>query len=165
MLLDDVMSELDPDRRRRLVEMLELDGQALITATEPGHVPASQARELAIADGVATASEAVGERRRRRQAGAAQARGSARPAGRRSGAADAAGRGPGRLAGACGELIAANSEPVAERDGTVTIACATGAWAQELELMSDELLTRIGAVVGPDRVRRMRFTADLARHR
>ena len=66
---------------------------------------------------------------------------------------------------ACGEAIAANSEPVAERDGTVTVACASGAWAQELELMGDELTTRVGAIVGPDRVRRMRFTADLARHR
>ena len=66
---------------------------------------------------------------------------------------------------ACGEAIAANSEPVAERDGTVTVACASGAWAQELELMGDELTARVGAIVGPDRVRRMRFTADLARHR
>jgi predicted nucleic acid-binding Zn ribbon protein len=66
---------------------------------------------------------------------------------------------------ACGEAIAANSEPVAERDGTVTIACESGAWAQELELMSDELTRRVGAVVGEDRVRRLRFTADLARHR
>jgi DNA replication and repair protein RecF len=60
MLLDDVMSELDPDRRRRLIEMLERDGQALITATEPDHVPARNARELAIADGVATVQEPVG---------------------------------------------------------------------------------------------------------
>ena len=60
MLLDDVMSELDPERRRRLVEMLERDGQALITATEPDHVPASGARSLEIAAGVATAQEPVG---------------------------------------------------------------------------------------------------------
>ena len=66
---------------------------------------------------------------------------------------------------ACGEAIAANSEPVAERDGTVTVACASGPWAQELELMSDELTRRVGALVGEDRVRRLRFTADLARHR
>jgi len=42
MLLDDVMSELDPDRRRLLTERLEAgSGQALITATEPAHVPAT----------------------------------------------------------------------------------------------------------------------------
>ena len=35
LLLDDVMSELDPDRRRRLVERLRRGGQALITAASP----------------------------------------------------------------------------------------------------------------------------------
>ncbi len=39
MLLDDVMSELDPDRRERLVGLLAEGGQALITATERAHVP------------------------------------------------------------------------------------------------------------------------------
>ena len=59
MLLDDVMSELDPERRRRLVAMLETGGQALITATEAEHVPATAALELAIEGGVATAHEAA----------------------------------------------------------------------------------------------------------
>jgi DNA replication and repair protein RecF len=40
MLLDDVMSELDPDRRGRLVELLARGGQSLITTTEAEHVPA-----------------------------------------------------------------------------------------------------------------------------
>jgi DNA replication and repair protein RecF len=39
MLLDDVMSELDAERRQRLAEVLRGGGQALITATEPEHVP------------------------------------------------------------------------------------------------------------------------------
>jgi DNA replication and repair protein RecF len=39
MLLDDVMSELDPDRRLLLVELLRGDGQALLTATETSQVP------------------------------------------------------------------------------------------------------------------------------
>jgi DNA replication and repair protein RecF len=39
MLLDDVMSELDPERRGLLVELLGGAGQALITATEPSQVP------------------------------------------------------------------------------------------------------------------------------
>ena len=55
LLLDDVMSELDPERRSRLVAMLEDGGQALITATEIDHVPATGAAELAIEGGVATA--------------------------------------------------------------------------------------------------------------
>jgi DNA replication and repair protein RecF len=39
MLLDDVMSELDAERRVRLAELLRGGGQALITATEAEHVP------------------------------------------------------------------------------------------------------------------------------
>ena len=34
MLLDDVMSELDADRRELLAELLRSGGQALVTATE-----------------------------------------------------------------------------------------------------------------------------------
>ena len=60
MLLDDVMSELDPERRQLLVAMLESGGQALITATEAAHVPTSDASELAIADGIAVATESIG---------------------------------------------------------------------------------------------------------
>ena len=40
MLLDDVMSELDTDRRRALVELLRsTDGQSVITTTDLEHVP------------------------------------------------------------------------------------------------------------------------------
>ena len=39
LLLDDVMSELDADRRLRLAELLRGGGQALVTATEAEHVP------------------------------------------------------------------------------------------------------------------------------
>ncbi len=54
MLLDDVMSELDPERRRRLVALLDGGGQALITATETEHVPAGAvSRRLRIDSGAA----------------------------------------------------------------------------------------------------------------
>jgi DNA replication and repair protein RecF len=39
LLLDDVMSELDPERRERLVERLGGDGQALITAADENSLP------------------------------------------------------------------------------------------------------------------------------
>jgi DNA replication and repair protein RecF len=39
VLLDDVMSELDAERRLRLVELLRAGGQAVVTATEAEHVP------------------------------------------------------------------------------------------------------------------------------
>jgi DNA replication and repair protein RecF len=54
LLLDDVMSELDGPRRRRLAEVLAGRGQAVITATEPGHVPGADAPgvvRLAVVDG------------------------------------------------------------------------------------------------------------------
>lgn len=39
MLLDDVMSELDAERRELLADLLRSGGQAVITTTEPDHVP------------------------------------------------------------------------------------------------------------------------------
>ena len=43
LLLDDVMSELDAERRRRLVERLEGAGQSVITTTDLAHVPGADA--------------------------------------------------------------------------------------------------------------------------
>ena len=55
MLLDDVTSELDPERRELLCERLERGGgQTLVTATESSHLPASCERiELAVRGGAA----------------------------------------------------------------------------------------------------------------
>ena len=55
MLLDDVTSELDPERRALLCERLAAGaGQALVTATESSHLPASCERlELAVRGGAA----------------------------------------------------------------------------------------------------------------
>jgi DNA replication and repair protein RecF len=39
LLLDDVMSELDPERRAMLLELLDSAGQTLITTADPGTVP------------------------------------------------------------------------------------------------------------------------------
>ena len=47
LLLDDVMSELDPERRERLVERLTRGGQTLITAASADSVPA-RARERVV---------------------------------------------------------------------------------------------------------------------
>ncbi len=46
LLLDDVMSELDPDRRERLVARLGNGGQALISAAAEESVPAPALRQL-----------------------------------------------------------------------------------------------------------------------
>ena len=55
MLLDDVTSELDPERRGLLCDRLAAGGgQALVTATESSHLPASCERlELAVRGGAA----------------------------------------------------------------------------------------------------------------
>jgi DNA replication and repair protein RecF len=56
-LLDDVMSELDGERRERLVARLA-GGQALVTSTDIEHVPGARGpgvTRVAVADGVATA--------------------------------------------------------------------------------------------------------------
>jgi DNA replication and repair protein RecF len=62
MLLDDVMSELDADRRGRLVERLCAGGQAVVTTTDLAHVPAADGpgvTRVAVADGVVL--QAVGQ--------------------------------------------------------------------------------------------------------
>jgi recombinational DNA repair ATPase RecF len=51
MLLDDVMSELDPEHRGQLVALVGDAGQTLITATEAAHVPASVAEVRSVANG------------------------------------------------------------------------------------------------------------------
>ena len=72
---------------------------------------------------------------------------------------------------AAGIRVAAEAEPVAERDGVLTIACRSATWAQELDLLQQELLERLnGALSEGDRgandpaVRALRFTADAPRH-
>jgi predicted nucleic acid-binding Zn ribbon protein len=65
---------------------------------------------------------------------------------------------------AAGETVARQAEPVAERDGEVTIACRTASWAQELDLLQAGLLKRLNEELGDEVVTRLRFTADAARH-
>jgi DNA replication and repair protein RecF len=62
LLLDDVMSELDADRRALLVEHLRDGGQAVITTTDLAHVPGAEGpafARVAVADGALRAEEAV----------------------------------------------------------------------------------------------------------
>ena len=46
MLLDDVMSELDLERRERLIELVRSGGQAVITTTDPEHVPGARSPDV-----------------------------------------------------------------------------------------------------------------------
>lgn len=52
---------------------------------------------------------------------------------------------------AVGAAIAAEAQPVAERAGTVTIACRSATWASELELLAPVLLEKLNRALGdPD---------------
>lgn len=52
---------------------------------------------------------------------------------------------------AVGPAVAAETRPVAERGGVVTVACDSAVWAQELDLRSQEILGRLqGALEGSE---------------
>lgn len=60
---------------------------------------------------------------------------------------------------AVGEGVAAESEPVLERDGVVTVSCRSATWASELTMLSKGLLERLnGELPAGFRVRGLRFT-------
>lgn len=65
---------------------------------------------------------------------------------------------------AVGEQIAAISNPVSERDGEVLVSCADSVWAQELDLMQDQLLQRLEDRLGEQAPRSLRFRAENARN-
>jgi predicted nucleic acid-binding Zn ribbon protein len=65
---------------------------------------------------------------------------------------------------AAGETVARQAEPVAERDGEVTVACRSATWAQELDLLSERLRARLNEEIGSEAVTSLRFTADASRH-
>jgi len=69
----------------------------------------------------------------------------------------------GRWREVAGETIAAEAEPVAERDGVVTIACRSATWAQELDLLQEEILGRLCEALPEHRPTALRFTADASR--
>jgi predicted nucleic acid-binding Zn ribbon protein len=64
---------------------------------------------------------------------------------------------------AAGEAFAAQSEPVAERDGVVTVACSSAVWAQELDLLSELVLERLNERLGRRAVTNLRPQARPAR--
>jgi predicted nucleic acid-binding Zn ribbon protein len=61
-----------------------------------------------------------------------------------------------RWPAAAGAAIAAETVPVAERDGVVTVACGSAVWAQELDLLSEEVVAALNAALGRPAVRGLR---------
>ena len=62
-------------------------------------------------------------------------------------------------AAAVGEVVAAQAEPTAEREGVLTVTCSSAVWAQELDLMGPELVARINAALGTETVRALRCSS------
>ncbi len=54
------------------------------------------------------------------------------------------------------------TEPVAERDGVVTIACDSSVLSLELDLMSELVVARLNEALGREAVRRLRTRATRA---
>ena len=51
---------------------------------------------------------------------------------------------------AVGEAIAREATPVAERSGVVTVACSSSSWAQELDLLAAQILTKMRPALPPE---------------
>ena len=66
-----------------------------------------------------------------------------------------------------GDAIAREAEPVSERAGVVTVRCGSSVWAQEIELLAGDLVTRLnealGSSDGAPPVRSLRVTATRGR--
>ena len=166
LLLDDVMSELDSGRRGLLAERLGARGQALVTTTDLGHVPGSDTPDvtrLRVVEGTVHDEDegiARGMRHRRAPRPLAGAVGtlaeSLRPA---TGLASV----QAVWEDAVGPAIAREARPVSERAGTVSVACTSSVWAQEIGLMGPALCAAINARLGHDRVLALRATASRVR--
>jgi predicted nucleic acid-binding Zn ribbon protein len=58
---------------------------------------------------------------------------------------------------AVGEGLAEVAQPVSEKAGTLTVECASGVWAQELDLMQEQLLQRLREALGERAPEALRF--------
>ena len=58
-----------------------------------------------------------------------------------------------------GEAIAAEAQPTSERAGVVTISCSASVWAQELDLMGPQIVSRLNGELQRVAVQRLRCIA------
>jgi predicted nucleic acid-binding Zn ribbon protein len=69
---------------------------------------------------------------------------------------------------AAGPAVAAEAEPVSERDGVVTVRCSSSVWAHELSLLGPQLVARLDGALGaegPSAVRSLRFVTGTSEPR
>lgn len=57
---------------------------------------------------------------------------------------------------AAGEAVAQAARPTAERSGILTVVCSAAVWAQELTLMSSQLIERLNSALGEELVHELR---------
>ena len=57
---------------------------------------------------------------------------------------------------AAGDVVAAQAMPTGEAGGVLTVTCSSAVWAQELELMSVDLIERINDALGEERIESLR---------
>ncbi len=55
-----------------------------------------------------------------------------------------------------GPAIAQAARPTAEHDGVLTVTCTAAVWAQELDLMADQLTASLNAALGSQAIRELR---------
>ncbi len=64
---------------------------------------------------------------------------------------------------AAGPGIAAEAQPLSEREGTVTVLCSSAVWMQEIDLMGPVLVDALNDALGSERVRAVRCVATAGR--
>jgi len=62
-----------------------------------------------------------------------------------------------------GERVAAAARPVSEAAGELVVACSDPVWAEELDLMQEQLLARLRERLGEAAPRSLRFRSEDAR--
>jgi len=55
-----------------------------------------------------------------------------------------------------GAAVAQAARPTAERSGILTVVCSAAVWAQELTLMSSQLIERLNSALGEELVHELR---------
>lgn len=68
----------------------------------------------------------------------------------------------GRWAGVVGEDIASHATPMTLKDGVLSIAAESTAWATQLRMLQGQLLAKINAAVGQGVVTSLKITGPAA---
>jgi predicted nucleic acid-binding Zn ribbon protein len=55
-----------------------------------------------------------------------------------------------------GPAIAHAARPTAERNGVLTVTCEASVWAQELDLIAEQLISRLNSALGEPSIRELR---------